>query len=413
MRRQPSKRDKKRTAGMAANPAAGDASMAEAKWTVMVLMGANNIADHEQDLSTFADDDLEEMKAVGSKAGVLNIVVQIDQKIEKGGPQRLFIEKGRAVPDDLIPQGEGSSGDQRVLADFLKWAKTKYPAEQYMLVLWGHAYRLAFNRNPKDPDGLDFPILAAVLDETNVGKKLDIVAFDSCNASLVEAAYQLRKTARFLVASQFTDPLPGWPYERILRRALDDPMHEYVGPLGPEDFGRAITSQFVRHYAGSKSVTMTMLDLSRVDEIGDRVQELACALGSALAANQAELARIKAMLGRSQVPDERRGQPAVDLATFCWHLSRDSGDSALRTAAFELGEDLLVLGDPDGKREKKPFIVAHAKSGLLVASLNGVSVFAPSIASGFDSIDLRQKYQALDMSQDTLWDEFVYALVAG
>jgi hypothetical protein len=85
----------------------------------------------------------------------------------------------------------------------------------------------------------------------------------------------------------------------------------------------------------------------------------------------------------------------------------------LRTAAFELGEDLLVLGDPDGKREKKPFIVAHAKSGLLVASLNGVSVFAPSIASGFDSIDLRQKYQALDMSQDTLWDEFVYALVAG
>jgi len=37
--------------------------MAEAKWTVMVLMGANNIADHEQDLSTFADDDLEEMKA--------------------------------------------------------------------------------------------------------------------------------------------------------------------------------------------------------------------------------------------------------------------------------------------------------------------------------------------------------------
>src|SRR4029079_7653785 len=130
------------------------------------------------------------------------------------------------------------------------------------------------------------------------------------------------------------------------RRALDDPMHAYVGPLGPEDFGRAIVSQFVRHYSGSKSVTMTMLDLSRVEEISDRIQGMACALGAAVAGNSEELDRIKMLFQRSQVPDEHGGQPSIDLTTFCWHLSRYSGNAALRTAAFALGEDLLFVGDP-------------------------------------------------------------------
>jgi hypothetical protein len=384
-------------------------------------MGANNLADHEEDLSSYADDDLQEMEAVGSQDGVLNIVVQIDRKAQQGGPRRLYIRSGEALADDAIPKGHGSSGDPNVLADFLTWAKTKYQAERYMLVLWGHAYRLAFNRDPKDPQGLDFPILSAVLEETNGGKPIDIVAFDSCNVSLIEAAYQLRDVAKYMVASQFTDPLPGFPYDKIFARVLAD-RHNLAGDDrvdgsgayrgGPEDFGRAIVSQFVRHYSGSKSVTMTMLDLSRADAIRDRIQEVACALGSAIGGNAEELNRVKLMFQRSQVPDELRGQPSIDLTTFCWHLSKYSGNQALRTAAYALGEDLLFVGDPPAHKDKdqRPFIVAHGRSGLVVAILNGVSVFAPNVATGFDSPDLRRRYESLDLSQHTLWDELVYAL---
>ena len=113
------------------------------------------------------------------------------------------------------------------------------------------------------PDGLDFPQVATVLQNTNEGgNRLQIVAFDSCNVSLLEGAYQLREVADYLVASQFTDPLPGWPYDVILKRVAGDKDH-FTGAKGPKDFGRAIVSQFVRSYEGQKNVTMTMLELSR------------------------------------------------------------------------------------------------------------------------------------------------------
>ena len=82
----------------------------DANWTVMVLMGANNLPS-EEPLERFAQDDLKEMQSVGSKSGALNIVVQIDQKPEAGGPKRYFVAKGQLRDVGPIPRGQGSSGD--------------------------------------------------------------------------------------------------------------------------------------------------------------------------------------------------------------------------------------------------------------------------------------------------------------
>jgi hypothetical protein len=412
MVRQGSSYNKKRTAGLAANLAAGDVPMAVAKWTVMVLMGANNI-DGEEDLTKYAESDLKEMEAVGSRPNVLNILVQIDQKDADGGPKRYIISKGSrqepSDPDELLPPGEGGSGDENVLRNFLTWAK-RYSADHYLLVLWGHAYRLAFNRDPSDPDGLDFRKLSEALrdtsdldqvidlEKTDV-KKIDIVAFDSCNVSLLEGAYQLRNTAQFMVSSQFTDPLPGWPYTEILKPIVRDPE------IGAQDFGRAIVSQFVRHYSepddqkGRDNVTMTLLDLGEMDDIGSKFGDLAIQLLLSVNEDQSELDRVKDFFQLTQVVGN---QPSVDLISFCWQLQNHSGHNKLRVAAAALG-NLLV-------RSPAPFIVAHERSGLVVAMLQGVSVFAPNVKPGFDASLLRERYSEWDLAQDTLWGDLVFAL---
>jgi Clostripain family len=392
----------------------------KAKWTVMVLMGANNIQAHEADLRKHAKDDIKEMKKVGSQPGVLNIVVQIDQP---EGPRRFKITKGKPEFDEPVPeQWQGGLGGPELLEDFLTWAKARCPADHYMLVLWGHAYRLAFNRNPQEPDGLDFPKLAKVLRNTNSRrKKLDIVAFDSCNAGLLEAAYELRETASYFVASQFTDPLPGWPYDTILNRVLSDRNYGYKNIFahladanGPKDFGRAIVSQFVRNYQGKDSVTMTMLDLSQVGQVADRVEELSDELIATVHADDEERSRVSEIFKRCQVPGTTpSGQPSVDLLTLCWNLSTFSGSDEVRIAAAAVGDSLLIPGGvPTGARAgENSFVVAHGRNDLVGAMLQGVSIFAPNVVSDtFDWKSLKTTYGRLKFAQKTRWDDLVFSM---
>jgi hypothetical protein len=239
------------------------------------------------------------------------------------------------------------------------------------------------------------------------------VAFDSCNVSLIEGAYELRGSADYLVASQFSLPLPGWPYYEILWRVMSGRDH-FAGENGegPKDFGRAIVSQFVRHYAESASVTMTMLDLSTVDEFNAAIGNLADELLMAAKDDQGEQELLEELFQRSQVPDpkNREGQPSVDLATFCWNLVNFSGSESVRVAAADIGDLLLFPGDVLDRRQ--PFIVAHARNDLVVSMLQGVSIFAPNVVSQNESDlrTLRSKYQRLQLAQSTNWDELVFAL---
>ena len=389
-----------------------------AAWTVMVLMGANNILANEADLRKRAKDDINEMMKVGSKKNVLNIVVQIDQP---EGARRFKVAKGKREFDEAVPdKWQGGIGGPELLEDFVVWSKDLCEADKYMLVLWGHAYRLAFNRTPQEPEGLDFPELANVLKNTNSRrKKIDIVAFDSCNTCLLEAAYELRKTASYLVASQFTDPLPGWPYDTVLNRILNDRNFErkltYLADAnGPKDFGRAIVSQFVRNYQGKDSVTMTMLDLSQVEQIAERVEELSDELIQAVQADEEERSRISEIFKRCQVPGPTPvGQPSVDLLALCWNLSTFSGSDEVRIAAAAVGDSLLIpRGVPTGGRAgENSFVVAHGRNDLVGSMLQGVSIFAPNVVgNGFDSRSLRARYRRLEFAKNTHWDELVFAL---
>lgn len=381
--------------------------MPKAKWTVMVLMGANNV-EGEIDLSRNAKSDLAEMKAVGSVKDVLNIVVQIDDSPNDGGPRRIeMTPKGQKDIVQPFPNGKGSFGDPSVLGDFLRWAKT-YPAEHYLLVLWGHAYRLAFNRDPNNTEGLDFIKLAEEIDKTNEnGEKLDIVAFDSCNVSLIEAAYQLRNSARFMVASQFTDPLPGWPYNEILSRIVKDPGG-FSGHNGPKEYARVIVSQFVRKYTRKNHVTMTALDLSLMDQFPNALTRLSNELLSLLG-DQYERDAFEDSFQRAQVPGpDEAGQPSVDLISFCWHLIHSTRSPAVAVAAAALSD--LLFFPANGDDSLNPFVVAHARNDVVVSMLQGVSIFAPNVGGDDDFVGLRSKYNQLELAKSTPWADLVFEL---
>lgn len=386
--------------------------MANEKWTVMVLMGANNVSG-EADLTKYAHADIDEMTKVGSIPDYMNVVVQLHTK---DGGKRFKVIKNGTTDEERLPPLQENSGDPAVLEDFVRRTMGTYPAARYLLIIWGHAWRFAFERDGSQQ--LDFNKLTTVLHSVNNWNALNhqpgrvnIVAFDSCGVGWIEAVYQLRGTADYLVATQFMDPLSGWPYDAIFQKLADDRTIESL------DLARAIVSVVVR--AGNydmmrslktsstvdsqpKSLTLTALDLGApAEDIGARMADLSAALGIAIGKDPGEIARLSTALAQSAVPIP---EPAADLCTLCAALMQTSGSADVRMYAAGVG-DLLM-------NPTRPLIAAHAGTDVSVAMLHGVSIFAPSLKPDFDSASLQPVYEELDLSTETLWDDLMYALPA-
>ena len=288
----------------------------ETRWTVLVFMGAGEVPGAAS-LKTAADDDLEEMKLIGSgfnqveeasgddvapsSSVCLEVLVQAYGLFEV--PKRGRVEQGHIEWTD-VPEGDRQAEGGRSLERFVNWGVTasghgdSNPNHHMMLVLWGHSFDFVFGpgrRQNGTVDALDFAELSDALERslnragadeqarlkqsTPVESKFDIVAFDSCDVSTVEIAYQFAPFADYLIASQVGVPLPGWPYNRILER-LRYPIGR---PMGPTELGAFIVERFCESYNAGRPVSLTLLDLGRAQELFDRAGELANGLGAVMA----------------------------------------------------------------------------------------------------------------------------------
>ena len=124
------------------------------------------------------------------------------------------------------------------------------PAKRYLLVLWGHAYGLGFGRDHKD--SLTLRELSKALKPF---RRLDLLGANACAMSYAEAAFELQESAKYLVASQITMPMAGWPYEEILKEITRKP------DITGENLGRAVIRHFMKSLEG-KHVSLTLLDLA-------------------------------------------------------------------------------------------------------------------------------------------------------
>jgi hypothetical protein len=111
-----------------------------AKWTILVYMNADN------DLEDDGIKDFLEMAKVENSEEI-NILVQFDRTPgytnEYGdwkGTMRFKVQKGSTPSpnEKLSDLGEMNMGDPAVFRDFISWGKANYPADHYVLVVWGH-----------------------------------------------------------------------------------------------------------------------------------------------------------------------------------------------------------------------------------------------------------------------------------
>lgn len=232
-------------------------------WTILVYMAADN------DLGPYALWDLYEMEAgYPSHRIAAGSTKRADLLVQLATPgqtqaRRIHVFQSPEPYDDaltledfrhrsvseihspvaaLVPRDEGGKPVPAAtdLERFVEWGIREYPAEHYMVIVWGHGQGwgapsavpgfagqdfagrhfggLAFSDSGQT--FLDIPSLHQALRTAEGrllgGRPIDVYASDACLMQMVEVATEISDSARFISGSSQVENYLGLPYRRMM-----------------------------------------------------------------------------------------------------------------------------------------------------------------------------------------------------
>ncbi|HEX8145589.1 MAG TPA: clostripain-related cysteine peptidase [Pyrinomonadaceae bacterium] len=425
----------------------------------MLYMNADN------DLDPYALFDFEEMAGF-RHSPLVNVVVQLDragsgETDAQWGKTRRFLMRQNLRPtlsnsfQDF--DEESNMGDPATLRAFVSWARERFPAEHYMLVIWSHGdgwrrpelaapgrrgrtrdagvreqdaaraeallaeglltkESLASLDLEQTPLGGQYRTISE--DETNghdplyvreiqdalegvfgAGRGLDVIGFDSCLMQMVETGYAMRNVADVMVGSEELEPLRGWDYDDWLRALADSPGQSAT------ELGKHIVESYRKTYDATTSDTT----LSAVRLSGNRMNRLAGAVSllsrELMGSLGAEWQRIRDARRGCNVFAPGRGYHGVDLHQFASNLAAADVNPRLRARAAEVARLLerMVVHNYAGRDRQDAF------------GGRGLAIYFPVSRAAYWSDKYWKAYAetnkeyAVQFVTDHLWDNFLHA----
>lgn len=301
--------------------------------------------------------------------------------------------------------------DVDVLEDFLRYGRLQCPADRYFVSFFGHAagpLGLFDDRTPGTPARTTMRLPALVRAFKGAGSRADVVLFRDCFMNCLEAAYQLRHSTSFVVATQALAPAVGaWPWKRLLAPLARDASPRQVA----EGVAKAVARHLdeAKHREGMEAVPYSLLDLSAADVVAAALTDVT----NAILAARADAARRRACaraLELSRVGAPQRGSlpgdPALlDVPTLCAKLGALTGDP-VALAAQRL--DAAV----------RPGLVAwhhsqtphHQGTALFYAPVRSDDLDASYLFTTHEPMasDDAAEYRALALSKATGWHRIAF-----
>lgn len=379
-------------------PMAAGAVRADVKdWTVLVFLNGDN------NLESYAIDDLNEMERVGSDDNV-NIVVQIDRTWgydssngDWTGTRRYYVTQDFntfRINSDLIEDlGERNMGTPSELVNFVNWGIDNYPADHYFVDCWDHG-----DGWYKDAGG---PFKAFSYDESSyaeigvangelreavsaiashLGRKVDLWGFDACLMGMFEVGYELKDAVGGLVASEETISVNGWRYDLFLAELTANPM------MSALDLGESVARNFV----SGIEATLSVVDLTTYDDLAAAVDTFAAEL---IAADEAGFGN--AISQRINLSQSFYEYDFHDLYHFAQGLQGAIVPTSLKNAASAV----LIAVDAA--------VYANYARAFGYANSHGISIMLP------DGYMWESSYRNLRSSVDTEWDDFIFSFSGG
>ncbi|HWQ65605.1 MAG TPA: clostripain-related cysteine peptidase [Methanospirillum sp.] len=286
-------------------------------------------------------------------------------------------------------------GSPEGLGSFLTFLQGTYPESRLILVLWDHgnAY-LGYGRDDNyEGSQMSLADLQRGLGSWN--GSIEILGFDACNMANVEVARSISPYARYMVASEESEPDHGWDYTDLVSTLINDPE------ISSESLGRAIIDAYSTNPDHQKgSLTLSLIDLSKTREmishLGAFAQKLEDISGdqSGYSAISRVIGRLNG-IGRSRDDQSRDVELLVDLQA----LSRISGEE-------------IPSIQPDVDRLNTAFhsYVLYSRQDTPLKQISGLGIFSPIMANYQEWKGKISPGTVLDITPE--WTSFITSLAS-
>ena len=376
-----------------------------AAWNYLVYMAGDN------DLESYVTHDLNELEA-GDYSADVNILVLAD-RIEGYADDdgdwtgsryyRIVADDDDTVVSSPVTEdlGEVNMANPEVLANFVAWASTNYPADHTALVLWDHGSGWDFAGDAQPPAGPIPPSIAQ--DDSSTGVTLsiaegelaealtpwvaehgrfDLIGFDACNMATWEVAYALAPFARTMTAAETTVGWEGYRYELVLDALAANPAMTAT----------ELADLMARTTVEGGELSHSATDLDKMDALASSIDKLALTLMSEEDGGQWAWNLRDTMQGADQA--------------WAWYYMDLKSLADVIAAAPEASPDLMDAANDVNAALTDALIGNYAIDPY--AGLGGLTIF-------FDPrkplwIDLYATGAGATWSQDTHWDDYLLSL---
>lgn len=177
----------------------------------------------------------------------------------------LYDHNGLQLLEEL---SSASMGDGQTLAEFLAFGRENFPAKHTAVVLWNHGGGSVSGASFDELYGMDslslvemYQAFTEVFGEDEQNQPVDIIGFDTCLMATIDTAYTFSGIAKYLVASQETEPGNGWLYSGWIGELAKNPNIDAL------QLAKAICDSYKRgceEVGTEDNITLSVTDLSKV-----------------------------------------------------------------------------------------------------------------------------------------------------
>ncbi len=386
-------------------------SVSQSHWTVMIYMNG------DCNLEPAAIDDMNELEFAGSSPDV-NIVVEVDRSpfydSSNGNwttTRRYYITKDPNGYDSTIVStllsdlGEQNMGNPSTLVDFVNWARTTYPADYYLLVLWDHGdgWKTRFaqvtqkgtvtkviKREPvkgvcyddTDGDYLSTPDLGAAFNSMTASgtNPLDVTGFDACLMNMIEVNYEISPYTSYVVGSEESVPFDGWDYATTMDWLVQNPLST------PDQVASKIVTDYMGFYGLSGFETQSAVNSSTIPGLASAVNILAQDLTNNMSLYVYDIKDARILV------EEYSDSDFIDLYHFAQLIQNEISNPLIQTDAQNVMNAVVSCVIQEGHGATNP-------------GSHGLSIYFP-----YGGGDYLSRYETDTLfAVQTQWDEFLTA----
>ncbi|MCJ7607541.1 MAG: clostripain-related cysteine peptidase [Thermoplasmata archaeon] len=214
------------------------------------------------------DNDLEDDWESASLPSLLSIPVSPDiriavmvDRLATDGTELLEISGDSYQVVNTYP--EMNFGDGATFSWFISEVSTLYPSEKLSVTASDHgAGWKEFSYDQTSGDEIRMPEMKAAIEDAGVF--IDILSFDACLMGSIEVAYEAYTTGlvHYMVGSEESVPLEGFPYDDMLTSAALDPTRT------PAQVAIDMVEGYGQHYdqTSAMSVTLSAVDILSIGQ---------------------------------------------------------------------------------------------------------------------------------------------------